>query len=405
MNLPFFVARRYLFSRKRKTIINVISWISLIGIAVGSMALIVVLSVYNGIGDLTQSLFNVFDPEIIIEAREGKSFHTADGFPMDKIKNTEGVMGVSEIVEENAWVIYKQNEQILMLRGVDGNYLRQSGLINNLSEGPVNYELKNDGGNYGILLGGNLYWALGVNYIDQNTPLVVHIPKRKAGIGLTIDDAFNTQYAFVLDFFSVQSEIDSKYGVADIGFVRSLLNYSDDEVTMLALTLDKKHSVEKIKESLRTTLGDKYWVKDRFEQQPLYYKIYSSERLGIYLILSLIIIIASFNLIASLSLLIIDKRKDNYLLQCIGATKGMLRRIFFVEGVLISVVGVVIGLVLGFVVCFLQQQFGIVAMGDGNFIVDAFPVAMRFGDFLTVFVLVIVLSMLSVWFTVRRAKF
>ena len=124
MNLPFFVARRYLFSRKRKTIINVISWISLIGIAVGSMALIVVLSVYNGIGDLTQSLFNVFDPEILIEAREGKSFHTTDGFPLDRIKNTEGVASISEIVEENAWVIYKQNEQILMLRGVDGNYLR-----------------------------------------------------------------------------------------------------------------------------------------------------------------------------------------------------------------------------------------------------------------------------------------
>ena len=404
MNLPFFVARRYLFSRKRKTIINVISWISLIGIAVGSMALIVVLSVYNGIGELTQSLFNVFDPELVVEAREGKSFHIADGtFPIQEIKRTEGVGEVSEIVEENAWVIYKQNEQILFIRGVDGNYLRHSGLVNNLSE-KSDYELKNDNGNYGILLGGNLYFALGINHLDINTPLTVHIPKRKAGLGLTIDDAFNTQYAMVLDFFSVQNEIDSKYAVADMGFVRNLLNYDSDEVSMLALTLDSSRSVRKVKEDLRNILGDRYLVKDRFEQQPLYYKIYSSERLGIFMILSLIIIIASFNLIASLSLLIIDKRRDNYLLQCLGTTKRVLRRIFFVEGVLISVVGVLIGLFMGFVVCFLQQQFGIVKMGD-NFIVDAFPVAMHLADFLLVFVLVIVLSMLSVWFTVRRARF
>ncbi len=404
MNLPFFVARRYLFARKRKTIINVISWISLIGIAVGSMALIVVLSVYNGIGELTQSLFNVFDPELMIEAREGKSFGTGTGFPMQRLEQTPGVASVTPIVEENAWVLYKQNEQILMLRGVGKDYLTHSGLINNLSE-RLNYDLGDDNGNYGILLGGNLYFALGINYLDQNTPLVVHIPKRKAGIGLTVNDAFNTRYAMVLDFFSVQNDIDSKYAVADIGFVRSLLDYAPDEVSFLALRVDSSYSAGKVKQQVQSLVGDKYRVKDRFEQQPLYYKIYSTERLGIFLILSIIILIASFNLIASLSLLIIDKRDDNRLMLCLGAEKRTLRRIFFAEGVMISVVGVVIGLAVGFVVCFLQQQFGIVKMGDGNFIVDAFPVAMRFMDFVTVFVLVIALSLLSVWFTVRRAKF
>ena len=404
MNLPFFVARRYLFARKRKTIINVISWISLIGIAVGSMALIVVLSVYNGIGELTQSLFNVFDPELMIEAREGKSFSTGNGFPMQQLEQTPGVASVTPIVEENAWVIYKQNEQILMLRGVGKDYLTHSGLINNLSE-RLNYDLGDDNGTYGILLGGNLYFALGINYMDQNTPLVVHIPKRKAGIGLTVNDAFNTRYAMVLDFFSVQNDIDSKYAVADIGFVRALLDYAPDEVSFLALGVDSSYSAGKVKQQVQALVGDKYRVKDRFEQQPLYYKIYSTERLGIFLILSIIILIASFNLIASLSLLIIDKRDDNRLMLCLGAEKRTLRRIFFAEGVMISVVGVAIGLAVGFVVCFLQQQFGIVKMGDGNFIVDAFPVAMRFVDFVTVFALVIALSLLSVWFTVRRAKF
>lgn len=404
MNLPFFVARRYLFARKRKTIINVISWISLIGIAVGSMALIVVLSVYNGIGELTQSLFNVFDPELMIEAREGKSFSTGNGFPMQQLEQTPGVASVTPIVEENAWVIYKQNEQILMLRGVGKDYLTHSGLINNLSE-RLNYDLGDDNGTYGILLGGNLYFALGINYMDQNTPLVVHIPKRKAGIGLTVNDAFNTRYAMVLDFFSVQNDIDSKYAVADIGFVRALLDYAPDEVSFLAIGVDSSYSAGKVKQQVQALVGDKYRVKDRFEQQPLYYKIYSTERFGIFLILSIIILIASFNLIASLSLLIIDKRDDNRLMLCLGAEKRTLRRIFFAEGVMISVVGVAIGLAVGFVVCFLQQQFGIVKMGDGNFIVDAFPVAMRFVDFVTVFALVIALSLLSVWFTVRRAKF
>ena len=408
MHLPFFIARRYLFSRKRKTIINVISWISLCGIAIGSMALIVVLSVYNGIGDLTQSLFNVFDPELIIEKKEGKSFHLDHDFPLAEIEKIEGVNGVSEIVEENAWATYNQNEQILFLRGVDSNYIQRSGLINNLADhifdGRVNYKLK-DNDQYFVLLGSMLHYNLGVNYMDMHTPLVVHIPKRGSGIGFTMEDAFNTQYATVSDYFMVQSEIDSKYAVADIDFVRSLLDYAPDEVSFLALSLNENVNINKVKKQISKLIDNQYVVKDRFEQQPLYYKIYSSERIGVILILSLIIIIASFNLIASLSLLIIDKRKDNYLLQCLGAEKSTLRKIFFTEGMLITIVGVVIGLFLGFVLCFLQQQFGLIPMGDGNFVTDSFPVSMHVADFVVVFVLVTAISTISVWYTVKKAKF
>lgn len=408
MNLPFFIARRYLFSRKRKTIINVISWISLCGIAIGSMALIIVLSVYNGIGDLTQSLFNVFDPELIIEKKEGKSFHLDKDFPLAEIKGTEGVDGVSEIVEENAWATYRQNEQILFLRGVDSAYIYRSGLINNLADhiydGRMTYDLK-DGERYFAILGSTLHYNLGVNYMDMHTPLVVHIPKRGTGIGFTMDDAFNTQYATVTDYFMVQSEIDSKYAVADIDFVRNLLDYSPDEVSFLALSLKQDANEKHVKRRISELVGDQYTVKNRFEQQPLYYKIYSSERIGVILILSLIIIIASFNLIASLSLLIIDKRKDSYLLQSLGAEKNTLRKIFFTEGMLITAVGVAIGLFLGFLLCFLQQQFGFIPMGDGNFVTDSFPVTMHVTDFIMVFVIVTAISTVSVWYTVRKAKF
>lgn len=399
MRVERFIALRYLFSRRQKSVINFISWISLTGIAVGAMALIIVLSVYNGIGNLTQSLFNVFDPPLIVTPQKGKTFHLSQ-FPMEDVAHINGVEDLSAIVEENAWVTYNQNQYIVALRGVDSAYARVTGLDTMLYSGV--YQLKSGSVNY-LLLGAEVYYQLGIHSLS-NAPIAVHIPHRQGSIGLSMEDALNTQYALPGGTFFIQQDIDDKYVVSNIEMVRELMDYSDDECTALAIKVSPQQNIAKVKSQLLQLLPeDQFVVKDRYEQQPLYYKIFRSERLGIFLILSLIVIISTLNLVASLFLLIIDKRRDISTMRSMGMQKHQISKTFFIEGVLISIVGVVIGIAIGFVVCFLQQHFGLIKMGDGNFVVKAFPVAMRLSDFIATFILVMALSTLSVWLTVRRA--
>ena len=415
-HLRLFVARRYFFSRKQKTVINIISWISLVGITVSTTALIVVLSVYNGIGVLTQSLFNSFDPELLVQPAKGKTFHTAD-MPFQQLQQMPEVAAVSQIVEENAWVTYRHNQAIVSLRGVDEAYPRVSGLDTLLYEGV--YGLKAamsprpesdedtlpawSGGEelYFLIFGAEVYYNLGIREAS-NVPVAVHIPKRGVAMGVTMEQALNTAYAMPGGNFYIQQDIDNRYVVADIGFVRQLTNYADDECTALAIALAPSAKA-KAKERVQALLGDSFTVRDRFEQQPIYYKVFRSERLGIYLILALIVLISTLNLVASLSLLVMDKKKDISILRSMGMEVTQIRGIFRVEGVMIAAIGVVAGLLLGFVICFLQQRFGIVKMGS-NFVVSAFPVAMRWADFLLTFAMVFALSSLAVVLAVRKRQ-
>lgn len=413
------IARRYFFSRKQKTVINVISWISLVGIAVSTTALIVVLSVYNGIGNLTQTLFNSFDPPLLVQPAKGKTFRLSES-DLETLSHLGGVATVSQIVEENAWVTYRHNEAIVSLRGVDDNYPLVTGLDTLLYEGA--YVLKGHGEafvgeqawasnvvedssfdtyTYFLLFGAEVYYNLGIREVS-NVPVAVHIPKRGVSLGFTMEEAFNTGYAMPGGNFYIQQDIDNRYVVADIGFVRQLMDYADDECTSLAIALQPGAKVQKVKKAVAQQLGDAFTVKDRFEQQPIYYKVFRSERLGIYLILALIVLISTLNLIASLSLLVLDKQRDIAILRSMGMRQRQIRSIFRLEGVMISAMGVVAGLVVGFVICFIQQRFGLVKMGS-NFVVSAFPVAMRAIDFLLTFLLVMGLSSLAVFFAVRRS--
>lgn len=399
MSPSTFIARRYLFSHKEKTVINLISWISLVGITVSTIALVVVMSVYNGIGELTQSLFNIFDPELLVEPAEGKTFRTSD-IDYDGLVAAKGVDRVSQIAEENAWITLRQAEAIVRLRGVDEGYGASCGLDTLVLDG--SYVLKDDECEY-LLLGWNIMTRLGVNSLT-NALLAIHIPKRSSSsIGFSMDEAFNNGYAYTAGAFRIQEEIDNMFVVADIGLVRRLMDYAPDEVTALAVTVADDAKPERVKDELVALLGDGFSVKTRMEQKPLYYKIFHSERLGVFLILSLIVLISTLSLIASLSLLIINKRKDIFTLRALGMDSRDVRRTFFAEGILIALVGVVAGLVLGFVICLLQQRFGIVKLG-ANAVVEAFPVAMRFVDFVATFLVVTVLSTVIVAFTVRRAK-
>ena len=410
-SLSSLIARRYFFSRKQRTVINIISWISLIGIAVSTAALIIVLSVYNGIGQVTQTLFNSFDPELVVQPAQGKTLHLRD-IDYDALCRIDGVATVSQIAEENAWMTYRHNEAIVALRGVDGNYHLVTGLDTLLYEGIYRFTdtvaAPDDEGDtmlttvHYLLMGAEVYYNLGVRDVS-NIPVAIHIPKRGVALGLTMDEAFNTGYALPGGNFYIQQDIDNRYVVTDIDFVRQLMDYADDECTTLAIALQPGARVSKVKTAVAALLGDGYRVLDRFEQQPIYYKVFRSERLGIYLILALIVLISTLNLVASLSLLMMDKRHDIATLRSMGMPARQVRRIFRIEGVLIAAMGVAAGLLLGFVVCFVQQQWGVVKMGS-NFVVNAFPVAMRGIDFLLTTAMVMALSTLAVLFAVRKNK-
>ena len=435
-NLERLIAVRYLFSRKQRSVVNVISWISLVGLMVSTMALIVVLSVYNGIGDVTKSLFNTFDPELVIEPAEGRTFHTSD-IDMGALMRTEGVERVARIVTETAWVTYGQNQAIVKLRGVDTNYAALTGIDTLLALGE--YRLTAEGTTT-LVVGGQIFHDLAMR-LPSAIPAAVHIPKRgTTSLGLTMDQAFNIGYAYPVGNFFIQQDIDRQYVLTDIAFVQRLMNYAPDECTSLALKLAPGADVDEVRDRVAEILSGRVakslsgkvatqsnnsatqplshsatqppshsstqplLVKDRHDQQPLYYKIYRTERLGIYLVLSLIVLISTLSLVASLSLLIINKRDDIFILRSMGMERRTIRRAFLAEGLLICAMAVVLGLVLGFVVCWLQQTFGIIRMGDGNFVVSAFPVSMRAVDFLATFLLVMAISTLSVALTVRRAR-
>lgn len=395
MKLEHLIAVRYLFATHHRSVANIISWVSLVGLLVSTAALIIVLSVYNGIGDLTKSLFSTFDPELLVEPADGKTFRTAD-MDYDALCTADGVATVSQIVSETAWITYGQQQAIVTLRGVDSNYSAITGLDTLLHEGCYSLD--------GLIVGGELWYSLGMGLI-RNTPAAVHIPRRgTTSMGYTLDEAFNTAYVMPAANFFIQQDIDRRYVVTDITTVRSLMNYADDECTALAIKLQRGVNTVKVKEALAVQLSQRFTVKDRYDQQPLYFKIFRTERLGIYLVLSLIVLISTLSLAASLSLLIINKRHDIFIMRSMGLTCARIRRSFRAEGMLVCAVAVVAGLALGFIVCFLQQQFGIIRMGDGNFVVSAFPVAMRAVDFLATFLLVMALSGLTVMLTVHRAK-
>ena len=406
MKIEGLIAVRYLFSRKQRSVVNVISWISLVGLMVSTTALIVVLSVYNGIGDITKKLFSTFDPELSIEPSKGKTFHTST-LDLQRLRSIEDVDKVSCLVTEVAWITHGQNQAIVKLRGVDEDYAAVTGIDNDTHIYLGQY-LLGDSTTHTLIVGGQIYHDLAMT-IPASMPVAVHIPKRgTTSIGHTTDEAFNIGYAYPVGAFFIQQDIDRQYVITDIDFVRQLMRYTPDEVTSLALKLKPGANLDKVKNSVTQSLNhsatQSFTVKDRYDQQPLYFKIYRTERLGIYLILSLIILISTLSLVASLSLLILNKRDDIFMLRSMGMERRHIRRAFLLEGLLICATAVVAGLVVGFVICFLQQQLGLIGMGDGNFVVSTFPVAMRGADFLITFLLVMAISALSVSLTVRRAQ-
>lgn len=399
MNFPFYIAKRYLFSKKSHNIINIISGISVAGVTIGTMALIVVLSVFNGFEELVKSLFNTFNPDLIITVAEGKTFNPSD-LPSEKIKSLPGIINFSEVVEENALLKYKTEQYIVTLKGVSEEYLTNNPLDTMLIDG--DFILENNVYNYTVM-GYLVAYNLGIKINDFSNPVQVYVPKRTKKKLTSIEQSFNSGSLIPSAVFSVQQEIDSKYVIVPIQFARKLLDYSN-EVTSIEIRLATNADADFIQDEVQELSGDSFIVKNRFQQQELLYKIMKSEKWAIFIILSFILIIAVFNVVGSLSMLILDKRKDIAVLFSMGANEKLIKRIFLVEGLLISFSGAVIGLILGYLLCILQLEFGFIKLGaDANsFIIPYYPVKLYFADFVAVFTMVFFIGLVAAWFPVNQ---
>ncbi|RLD54589.1 MAG: ABC transporter permease [Bacteroidetes bacterium] len=399
MNFSFYIAKRYLFSKKTHNIINIISGISAIGVTIGTMALIIVLSVFNGFENLVESLFNTFNPDIKITAKHGKTFNKYD-IPVDSIKKIPGVAYYTDIIEENVLLKYNNKQDIVTIKGVDNDFEKMTKIDSAVVEGI--FILKNNNNNFTVLGYGIAYY-LGINLNDIITPLSVYAPKRGETSALNINNAFNYKNIYPSGFFSIQQDFDEKYMIVPIRFAKQLLNYKN-EITSVEIGLDKYCDKKDIQEKIQALTGDKYYVKNRFQQQEMLYKIMKSEKFAIFLILSFILLIATFNIIGSLSMLILDKKEDITVLKSMGANNKLIKKIFLYEGMLISITGAIFGLIIGIFICYLQQKFGIIKLSSegSSFVVDTYPVFVKISDIVIVFLTVCIIGFSSVWLPVKN---
>ncbi len=396
MNFSAFIARRYLFSKKSHHVINIISMISVFGVSTGTMALIVVLSFFNGFDSLIKSVFSTFDPDLKITITQGKVFDP-DTPVFDSIRALPFVEMDCSTLEENVLLEYEKRMYPAVIKGVPLKFKDMSGVDTMLIEGDF---ILNDGKRDFTVIGAGVSYFLSVG-LSFLSPIEIYVPKRTARVSLNPSRAFNKAYIFPSGIFSIQQEIDSKYILVPIDFARQLLSYNK-EVSAIELKIKPGYSVEKAQDQIHQLLGANYTIKNRYQQHEVLYRVMKSEKFAIYLILTFILIVASFNIIGSLSMLIIDKKNDIATLRSLGLDKENLRKIFLFEGWMISIGGAMIGLLIGAAICFIQQEFGVLKLDSmGTFLVDSYPVKMLWSDFITIFITVVVIGLVASWYPVK----
>ena len=403
MNFPFYIARRYLFSKKSHNAINVISGVSVCGVALATLAMVCTLSVFNGFRDLVATMFTAFDPELKITSVSGKVFDSEDE-RIQSLRQWPEIEVFSCSLEDNAMVQYKGRQAMVVIKGIEDNF-SQLTAIDNILYGRGDFVLHDEVVDYAIP-GIELVSVLGTGIRFLN-PLEVYAPKRGTKINVANPTtSFQTDYLHSsgLVFAVNQQKYDASYILTSLSFARNLFQY-DTEVSSIELKLLPNASLSQVKGKVQDLLGKDFMVQDRYEQQLDTYRIMEVEKLISYIFLTFILLIACFNVIGSLSMLIIDKRKDVETLRNLGADNKLVYRIFLFEGCLISFMGALIGVVLGLVLCLIQQEFGILSLGSGDmagsFVVDAYPVSVQLGDVFLVLITVLLVSFLSVQYPVR----
>ncbi len=401
MSFPFYIARRYLFSKKSTNAINIISVISMVGVAVATMALVIVLSVFNGFHDMVASFFTQFDPQLKVVPVEGKTVASDDPV-LTELRQLPEVDVATESVEDMALAVYAGHQAMVTVKGVDDNFSSLTH-INEIVYGDGEFQLHAADLEYGTM-GIRLAQELGTG-VRFGQYIHIYAPRRDGQLDLS-----NPQEGFEVDslimpgvvFATRQGKYDRDYILAPIGFARRIFD-QQGMLSSLELRLKDGSDLTSVKRQMRRIAGDRFRVLDRYEQQADTFRIMQIEKLLAYIFLTFILIVASFNIIGSLSMLIIDKKDDVATLRNLGADDRQIRQIFLLEGRMIAALGAIAGIALGLLLCWLQQTFGLVGMGaeSGMFVVNAYPVSVHYSDVLIVFLTVIAVSWLAVWYPVR----
>ncbi|GAB3711176.1 FtsX-like permease family protein [Spirosoma flavus] len=398
MNLPSFIARRYFFSRKKRSFISWLSTLSMLGVGVGTMALVVVLSVFNGMEELNRQIFKTFEADMTVLPKQGKRFKASSTL-IKQLRNVAGVQLLTSIAQDNALARYGNGTTVIKLKGVDDSYLKRSQIDSSIIEGRK--LLNRDGVNYAIVAEG-VRRDLSISPVDILTPLEVLYPQGDKSFNVLNPDAFNRESLTVSGVFFIESRYDN-FVLAPLDVARSLFGFTPDDVTSLEIQLKPGTDEEVAKQALQEVAGSELTVQSRDDLNTDLYRTIRIEKLLVALTLSFIILVASVNIFFSLSMLVIEKKADIQILYALGATRGMVRRIFLIEGALIAVLGAVTGLVLGIVICLAQEKYGFIGMGTVSSIIDAYPVKLDTSDIAMTGVLVILITVLTSWLPAQRA--
>jgi lipoprotein-releasing system permease protein len=397
VNLSLFIAKRYFFSKKKRSFINVISMLSMLGVCVGTMSLVIVLSVFNGLEELNRMIFKAQDPDLKVELIEGKGFELSDEV-VSKIEKIKSVSFVNPVIQDNALARNGDAQMVVTIKGVDQKFEQVSPLVNSVVEGRL--MLQQDSIPYAFV-GGGVYGMLGLNVQDFLYPLEIWYPRNQKLNVLNPEDNINTIVVPVSGVFSLEQQFDDLIFLP-IEIVEQLTDYQGKR-TAIEVYLSDEEVTNTVKSELKDIMGGAFTVKDRDEQNEALFKAIKIEKLFIFVSLLLIIGIASFNIFFSLTMLVIDKQDDIQTLSALGAKRNLVQRIFFTEGAMIAFIGASIGLTLGAIICWLQMQFGFVTMGMQSAIVDAYPVEMKLSDFVYASLGIIIITVIAAFFPARRA--
>ncbi len=395
MNLSYYIAKRYLVSKKSQNAINIISAVSIVGIIIGTSALITILSAFNGLAELVKTLYNSFNSDLQISLNEGKIF-TLDDQQKQQIKKLEGVHYYTEVLEESVLLKFNDQHCIATLRALSDNYAQMSRIDTLVQEG--NFSLK-DGPQYMAVLGKGISYQLNAGINDRFTPLSIYAPRRGLSTSINPENVFYEKKAYVSGTFSITDDFDYRYLLVSLDFAHELLDYKN-EITAAELGLNPGADADKLKKKIKAIVGNQFTVKTKYEQNELLFKTMKSEKLWVFIVLIFILTVATFNVIGSLTMLIIEKKKDIRILWDMGADLVLIRKIFLIEGTLITLIGLAGGLLLATAVCLGQQHFAWIKFND-SFVISAYPIKMIPQDYLLVFCVVLLIGLLAAWYPVR----
>ncbi len=400
MKLAFNIAKRYLFSKKSTNAINIISMVSMFGMGLGSFALIIILSVFNGFENLVLDLQNSFYSDLEIKSVKGKTFMPTDEL-ISKIKKTNNIEAYCFILEENAFLKYKENERIATVKGVDKNFYEVSRIKKSIAAG--SHILQDKGINYAIL-GSGIDYILETDVQRPITPIQINIPKKKKTAAIVASQLFNTGKVMPGGVFLIQSEFDNKYIIVPLELMRKITK-TKNAISSIEIRVSENKKLNIVKNNLALALGEKYKVIPRNEQDKALYKAMKAERWAVVAILALIMFIISFNIVGSLSMISIEKKRDISILKAMGLKRKIIKQIFIFQGVMGSMIGAFIGLVLGLLLLGIQKTFEIISLpSNGGFVIDAYPVVIRVEDVLLSFIMVVIISLIASYYPAKRAS-